>query len=147
MLIKTKQMKKIIRSSAYIIIAAMMTLLSSCEKDRVTLLTDGVWTFENITTNSDDDAIKTIVAGIKAYHTDGTLQFFSDGTYVMEFPLGDDETGTWELVGETQLVFSPDAGGVQTSSIEKINKSELVYIATFVDQNSDPFNTTLTWVK
>ncbi len=140
-------MKKIIRFSAYIIIAAMMTGLSSCEKDRVTLLTDGMWTFENITTNSDDEAIKTLVAGIKAYHIDGTLEFYSDGTYVMQFPLGNDETGTWELVGDTQLVFSPDSGGVQTSSIDRISKSELVYIATFVDQNSKAFNTTLTWVR
>lgn len=140
-------MKTISKFSLYIIIALFISVLSSCEKDRVTLLTDGIWTFENITTSSDDDVIKTLVAGLKAYHTDGTLQFFSDGAYVMQFPLGDDETGTWELVGETQLVFSPDAGGVQTSSIDNISKSELVYIATFVDQNSDSFNTTLTWVK
>jgi hypothetical protein len=140
-------MKKTIRYSAYIIISIIILSLSSCEKDRVTLLTAGVWKFENITTNSDDDAIKTIVAGLKAVYTDGTMQFFSDGTYVKEYALLDDETGTWELVGETQLVFSPDVGGIQTASIDKITKKELVYLETFVDQDQNPFNTTTTWVK
>lgn len=125
----------------------MLLSLSSCEKDRVTLLTDGVWSFQNITTNSDDDAIKTLVAGLKAVYTDGTIQFFSDGTYVKEFPLIDDETGTWELVGESQLVFNIDGLGISTSSIEEISKKELVYIETLVDQNQNPFNTTTTWVK
>jgi len=140
-------MKRTIRFSTYIIISIMLLSLSSCEKDRVTLLTDGVWKFENITTNSSDDAIKVIVAGLKAIYTDGTMEFFSDGTYIKEFPLIDDETGSWELMGETQLVFSPDAGGVQTASIDKISKKELVYIETFIDPDQNPFNTTNTWVR
>jgi hypothetical protein len=140
-------MKKTIRFSTYIIISIILLSLSSCEKDRVTLLTDGVWKFNNITTSSDDDAIKLIVAGFKAVYTDGTMQLFSDGTYSKEYPLLDDETGTWELVGETQLVFSPDVGGIQTASIDKITKKELVYIETYVDQDQNPFNTTTTWVK
>ena len=140
-------MKRTIRFSTYIIISIMLLSLSSCEKDHVTLLTDGVWKFENITTNSSDDAIKVIVAGLKAIYTDGTMEFFSDGTYIKEFPLIDDETGSWELIGETQLVFSPDAGGVQTASIDKISKKELVYIETYLDPDQNPFNTTTTWVK
>ena len=140
-------MKRAIRFSTYIIISIMLLSLSSCEKDRVTLLTDGVWKFENITTNSSDDAIKVIVAGLKAIYTDGTMEFFSDGTYIKEFPLIDDETGSWELMGETQLVFSPDAGGVQTASIDKISKKELVYIETYLDPDQNPFNTTTTWVR
>ena len=140
-------MKRAIRFSTYIIISIMLLSLSSCEKDRVTLLTDGVWKFENITTNSSDDAIKVIVAGLKAIYTDGTMEFFSDGTYIKEFPLIDDETGSWELMGETQLVFSPDAGGVQTASIDKISKKELVYIETYLDPDQIPFNTTTTWVR
>lgn len=140
-------MKTISGFSLYIIMALLMAGISSCEKDRVTLLTDGVWTFENITTDSEDEAIKTIVAGFKAAYTDGTLQFFSDGTYTMEFPLIDNETGTWELVGETQLVFNPSAGAVGTASIDNITKSELVYLETFIDTNSNPFNTITTWVK
>ncbi len=73
-------MKRIIRFSAYVLTAAVLLSMSSCEKDRVSILTDGVWQFENITTGSDDDNIKAIVAGMKAVFTDGTLQFFSDGT-------------------------------------------------------------------
>lgn len=140
-------MKRTIKYSTYIIITIVILSFSSCEKDRITLLTEGVWKFKNITTSSDDDAIKTIVAMLKAGYTDGTMQFFSDGTYVKEYALFDDETGTWELVGETQLVFSPDVGGIQTASIDKITKKELVYIETYPDQDQNPFNTTTTWVK
>ncbi len=147
-IIKTiHKMKKAIRFSIYIIMAAVLVSLSGCQKDRVTLLTDGVWKFENITTKSEDEAVKTLVAGFKAAYTDGTMQFFSDGTYIKEFPLIDDETGTWELVGETQLVFTPDGGVVQTASIDRIRKKELVYLETFLDQNQNPFNTRTTWVK
>ncbi len=140
-------MKRTIKYSTYIIITIVILSFSSCEKDRITLLTDGVWKFENITTSSDDDAIKAIVAGLKAVYTDGTMQLFSDGTYVKEYPIIEDESGTWELVGETQLVFSPDVGGIQTASIDRITKKELVYLETFVDQDQNPFNTKTTWVK
>ena len=64
-----------------------------------------------------------------------------------EYTIIEDESGTWELVGETQLVFSPDVGGIQTASIDRISKKELVYLETFVDQDQNPFNTTTTWVK
>lgn len=141
-------MKKIIKFPALLMIAALLLSLSSCEKDRLSLLTGGEWQFENITTNNEDQNIKDIVAGLKAIYTDGTLRFFSDNTYIKEFALIDDESGTWELVGSTQLIFSPDAGGVMTSSIDKISKSELVYIETYVDPTtSNTFNTTTTWVK
>ncbi len=133
--------------SLYLIMALLITVISSCEKDRASLLTDGVWNFENITTSSEDDAIKTFIAGIKAAYTDGTMQFFSDGTYSKEFPLIVNETGTWELVGDTQLVFSPSTGGAITASVDKISKSELVLIETFIDQDSNTVNATLTWIK
>ncbi len=140
-------MKKIIRISAYIIITVMLLGISSCEKDRVSILTDGVWNFENITTTSDNETIKIFVAGLKAVYTDGTMQFFSDGTYIKEFPLLVDETGNWELVGATQLVFTPDGGLLQTASIDKISKNELVYLETFLDDEQNPFTTVTTWVK
>ncbi|HDZ40995.1 MAG TPA: hypothetical protein ENH59_04880 [Bacteroidetes bacterium] len=140
-------MKRIISIPAYLLISVLLLNLSSCQKDRVTLLTDGVWKFENITTNSANETIKTIVAGFKAVYTDGTMQFFSDGTYIKEYPLIDDETGNWELVGETQLVFTPDGGLVQTASIDKISKSELVYLETFIEGDQNTFTTVTTWVK
>ncbi|MDT8400477.1 MAG: lipocalin family protein [Bacteroidales bacterium] len=140
-------MKRIISIPSYILITVLLLSLSSCQKDRVTLLTDGVWQFENITTNSENETIKTIVAGFKAVYTDGTMQFFSDGTYIKEFPLIVDETGNWELVGKTQLVFTPDGGLVQTASIDKISKSELVYLETFVEGDQNTFTTSTTWVK
>jgi len=140
-------MKRIISIPAYLLISVLLLNLSSCQKDRVTLLTDGVWKFENITTNSENETIKTIVAGFKAVYTDGTMQFFSDGTYIKEYPLIDDETGNWELVGETQLVFTPDGGLVQTASIDKISKSELVYLETFIEGDQNTFTTVTTWVK
>lgn len=140
-------MKKISVLSTIIILAFLVTGLNSCKKDNETLLTDGIWNFENITTDSVDESIQTIVAGFKAAYTDATLQFFSDGTYVIEYPLIDDETGTWELAGSSKLIFTPDGGGLKSAVIEDISGKELVYLETFVDTNSNPFNTTTTWVK
>ncbi len=140
-------MKGIKAFPVYIIIFFLSLGLSSCEKDRITILTDGVWSFSNITTTSEDETVKTMVAGMKAVYIDGTIQFFSDGTYIKEFALFDDEPGTWTLVGDTQLVLTPDDGVAQTSSIDKIKKDELVLIDTFVDAELNTFNTLTTWKR
>ncbi len=140
-------MKKTIRISAYILLTLTIISLSGCEKDRMTLLTDGQWNFKNLTTDSDNSDIKTLIALGKAVLVDGTLDFSDDGTYEMASPLIDTETGTWKLTGETQLLRTPDGetNGVP-ASIDKLKKSELVYIETYV-YNDITYSAIYTWVR
>ena len=103
-------MKNTTRFAKFALLAIFIIGLSACSKDNINLLTEGVWDFSNMTTNSTDGDIITAVATWKAVRTDATLRFSSDDSYVITSPLFN-ETGTWELVGSTQLIFSYTGGG------------------------------------
>ena len=127
----------------------MVFALSGCEQDANTLLTDGVWTFENMTTDSEDETIQSIVAFGKAFMTDATLEFSGDGTYILSSPLSDQpSTGTWSLIGSDQLTMDPDGDEpFSTGNIETLTKDKLTYIETFMDEQQQSYTTTTTWVR
>jgi hypothetical protein len=121
--------------------------LTSCEKDQNTLLTDGAWTFENLTTDSEDERFQSIIASSKALYTDGTLEFQADGNFLMTSPLMDEPiTGTWSLIGDDQLIMNPEGQEVSTQIIETLTKSQLTLIETITDL-SNPHSVTSTWIR
>lgn len=139
-------MKRIISGIA--IAAAVMLGMTGCaDPEASALLTDGAWKFRNITTNSEDDAIKTLVAGIKAFYVDATMEFQDAGDYIIEFALADPETGTWELIGDDQLILTDDEQGVpSTVNIDTLTEDKLSYVQTLVDpQTQTTFTVTFTW--
>ena len=112
------------------------------------LLTDGVWKFKNVTTDSEYDVIKTLVAGYKAFYVDATLEFKDGGEYIKEFALADPETGTWDLIGDDQLIFTDEDNNPFPANIDNLTKDELKYIQTLVDpQSQTTFNVTFTWSR
>jgi hypothetical protein len=122
--------------------------LVSCEKDPSTLLTDGIWTFENLTTDSQDENVQTLVALGKALLTDATMEFQADGTYIITSPLmNEPTTGTWSLIGDDQLVMDPDDELPSTGNIETLTKDQLTYMETFTDLDTDPYTISTTWVR
>jgi len=126
----------------------LLITLAGCEKDPSTLLTDGIWTFENMTTDSQDETIQTFVALAKALLTDATLEFNTDGTYIITSPLLDEPTtGTWSLIGEDQLIMDPDDEPASTGNIETLTKGQLTYMETFTDQNMNTYTITNTWIR
>lgn len=123
-------------------------VLTGCETDNKTLLTDGTWKFHNATTSSEDANIQQLVALLKAFMTDATLEFQSDGTYILTSPLAEEpETGSWSLVGDDQLIMTPDDEVASTANIETLSKDELKFIETFVDQEMNSYSVTTTWKK
>jgi len=139
-------MKKIL--SVITFIALLLLAITGCENDPNTLLTSGVWDFENMTTDSENTNIQTTVAHIKAAYTDATLEFQEGGDYIVTSPLFEEPiTGTWSLVGEDQLIMNEDDGFTSTANIESISKKELKYLETYMDQEMNPYNVTTTWVR
>ncbi len=121
--------------------------LTSCEKDQNTLLTDGAWTFENLTTDSEDERFQSIIASSKALYTDGTLEFQADGNFLMTSPLMDEPiTGTWSLIGDDQLIMNPEGQVASTQIIETLTESQLTLIETITDL-SNPHSVTSTWIR
>ncbi len=126
----------------------VMFTLTGCEADNKTLLTDGVWTFQNMTTDSEDETIVALIALGKALLTDATLEFQEGGTYIITSPLVDDpSTGDWSLIGE-QIIMNPDGDELpSTSNIEALTKDKLSYKETFVDGQMNNYTVTTTWTR
>jgi uncharacterized lipoprotein NlpE involved in copper resistance len=139
-------MKKSISGIALSLI--IMLTLTGCDKDNKTLLTDGVWTFQNFTTDSEDETVISLVTLAKVLLTDATMEFQEGGTYIMASPLANDPTtGEWQLIGDTQLILNPDGDVSSTSSIETLTKDKLSYSETFVDSQLNSYKVTTTWSR
>lgn len=145
---QTKIMKTRNFVSGLAISLFLLIAFTGCEQDPSTLLTGGVWTFENLATDTDDETIRSLVALGKAFFTDATLEFQDDGTYIITSPLMDDPTtGTWSLIGEDQLIMDPDDELSSTANIEILTKKELTYIETYIDMDQNPYSVTTTWIR
>jgi len=139
-------MRNIISGIALTVI--VLLTLTACEKDNQTLLTDGVWTFKNLSTDSEDETVTGLIAFAKALLTDATLEFQEGGTYIIDSPLANDPmTGDWQLVGDDQLILDPDDEALSTSNIETLSKNELVYLETFVDAQMNTYTVTTSWTR
>lgn len=134
--------------SGVVLSLILMLSLTACDKDNSTLLIDGVWTFQNLTTDSDDESIIGLVALGKALLTDATLELQEGGTYILNSPLVDNPTtGEWQLVGDDQLILDPDDELPSTSNIETLTKDKLSYMESFVDGQMNSYTITTTWSR
>ncbi len=131
-----------------ILLIAFLFSTTSCTKDTDVLLTDGMWTFENITTNSEDENVQSLTAFAKALLTDATLTFTEDGSYVINSPLTDDPlTGNWSLSGDETLIMNPDDENASTNTIDVLTNTQLEYTESFTDDNDNTYQTTTTWLR
>ena len=122
--------------------------LTSCEKESDATLTDGVWTFNNLTTDSEDETIQQLLTLVKVLMTDSKLEFQENGNYLITSPLADDpSTGTWQLIGNDQLIMNPEGEAASTANIETLTSSKLSYIETMVDAEMNTYSTTTTWTR
>jgi hypothetical protein len=139
-------MRNIIKGFALTMLVTLM--LTGCETDNKTLLTDGVWNFSNLTTNSEDELITSLIALGKAVLTDATMEFQEGGTYILTSPLIEEPTtGEWSLIGEDQLILDADDEVPSPANIETLTKDRLSYMETYVDAEMNPYTITTTWVR
>jgi len=125
-----------------------MMLLTACETDNATLLTDGVWTFQDMTSDSEDSAVISLVSLAKALLTDASMEFQEGGTYILTSPLLENPTtGEWQLIGEDQLVLDPEDEGASTSNIETLTKDKLSYSESFEDGQMNTYTVTTSWTR
>ena len=125
-----------------------MMLLTACESDNEALLTDGVWTFKDMTSDSEESAVISLVSLAKALLTDASMEFQEGGTYILTSPLVvNPTTGEWQLIGEDQLVLDPEDEGTSTSNIETLTRDKLSYTESFVDEQMNTYKVTTTWTR
>jgi hypothetical protein len=129
-------------------VLAGMIMLTACETDNATLLTDGVWTFQDMTSDSEESAVISLVSLAKALLTDASMEFQEGGTYILTSLLQENPTtGEWQLIGEDQLVLDPEDEGASTSNIETLTKDKLSYSESFVDGQMNTYTVTTTWTR
>ena len=134
--------------SVLMLLVSLLFSTTSCTKDTDVLLTDGVWTFENITTDSEDETVQGFTTFAKALLTDATLTFTEDGSYVINSQLLDNPlAGNWSLSDDDTLVMNPDDEIASTNTIDVLTNSRLEYSESFTDENSNTYTTTTTWVR
>ena len=139
-------MKSVIRGT--VVILFTLLTLTGCGTDNSTLLTDGVWTFQSMTTDSDESNIISLVSLGQALLTEATMEFQEGGSYILTSPLvANPTTGEWQLVGEEQLILDPDGEASSTSNIETLTKDRLSYVETFEGGQVNPYKVTTTWVR
>jgi hypothetical protein len=126
----------------------IMLTFTGCERDNQALLTKGVWTFKQMTTDSQNDTITSMITLSNDLFKDVTMEFQEGGTYIKTFPLTEEaETGEWQLIASDQLILDPDNGEVTSSNIETLTKRKLSYLDTFVDGLMDPYTITTVWIQ
>jgi len=131
-----------------IILSILLMLLSGCEKDHATLLSAGIWSFEDMSTDSEESAVISIVSLTEALLTDAKLEFKEGGTYLINAPfLQEPIAGDWQLIGEDQLVLEPDGKTSSTSRIKMLTRDELVYSEEFVYGQAEEYTVTTTWKR
>lgn len=139
-------MRKILTGLAIAVLVVFT--LTGCETDNKNLLTDGLWTFQDLTTDSENENITTLIVIAKALMTGATMEFQEGGTYIMDSPLANEPTtGDWQLLGEDQLILEPEGEVASTSSIETLSKSELIYVETMVDEQMNSYTITTSWSR
>jgi len=136
---------RIIEKRFPIILFTLLTL-TACETEYETLLTDGVWTFQSMTTDSEESAIISLVSLRQALLTDATMEFQEGGTYILDSPLVENPTtGDWQLIGDDQLLIDPDNEASSTFRIKTLTEGKLSYSEDFVDGQMNPYTVTTIW--
>lgn len=126
----------------------ILLMLTACEKETTTLLTGGIWTFEDMRTDSDVSSIISLVSLGEAMLTGATLEFLEDGSYLLQSALVEDpQSGQWQFVGEDRLILEPDGEEASTKDIDTLSRNKLSYSESFSDAQMSTYRVTTTWVR
>lgn len=126
----------------------IMLMMTACEKESSILLTDGIWTFEDMRTDSEVSAVISLVSLGEAMLTGATLEFLEDGSYVLQSALVENPvTGQWQLVGEDRLILEPHGEDASANDIETLSRNKLSYSESFTDAQMNSYKVITTWVR
>ena len=137
-------MKKINRISAFLVLTALLAT-SGCSlftPNYDDLLTDHVWNFDKVTTNSTNETVQGIVALTGALMTGATLEFYTDGTYTITI-MDEEDHGTWDLINDDEVLLMD---GDEMIIIE-LSKDELILEGEEVDNEYGTYKVTLYFEK
>lgn len=123
-------------------------LLTACGSENASLLTDGIWTFQDMSTDSEDSAIISVVSLGEALLTGASMEFQESGTFILSSSLVQTPTtGEWQLIGDDKLVLDPENESTSTNKIKSLTKDKLSYSESFTDGQTNSYIVTTTWTR
>jgi hypothetical protein len=123
-------------------------LLTACEKEDSSLLIEGIWTFQDMRTDSEVSAVISLVSLEEALLTGATLEFQEDGGYILSSALVEDPLkGQWQLLGEDRLILEPEGEEASTKLIETLSRNKLSYTESFLDAQMNSYKVTTAWAR
>jgi hypothetical protein len=135
-------MKQISRISCLLFGILILITANSCKKySNEELLTDHIWKWDKMTTNSADEDVQNMVLLVDAMMTGSTMEFRTDGTYAVTI-LGNPDEGTWEMPDDNTLITDADQ-----MTIIKLTGSALVLEGEQVDNDLGAYTVVMYWKK
>lgn len=133
---------------ATLLIGFSLLFSTGCEKlNDEELLTDHIWKFKEITTNSTDQNVISIVAFVNALMTNSTMEFKKNGTFTLSM-LNQSESGTWELSDDGKTLYTTDSNGdTDEMTVVKLTKDDLILQGEEVDNTYGTYSVTMHWTK
>ncbi len=139
---------KSIKKFTGLFLSLLFLFTLSCEKlSDEDLLTDHIWRYKEITTNSTDPNILSIISLANALMTGATMDFKKDGTFTLSAS-NQTETGTWELLNDGKILYTTTSGGDDDEmTVVKLTKDELVLQGEEVSSTYGTYSVTMYWIK
>jgi len=138
-------MKNLAKISCLFTVLLCMVASSSCNKielSKAELLTDHIWNWNKMTTNSSNENIQSLVLLANALMTGATMEFREDGTYTITI-LDTPEDGTWELIDNDEILMKDN----DALTVIKLTEDELVFEGEDVDDEYGSYTVTMYWKK
>jgi len=138
-------MKNLIKIS--LMLAFFAAIFTGCEKDDVsspdmkTIILSKTWTFDKVTTNSNNVDIQALVAIAGGFLNGSTIKFDANGTYSWVV-LNSPSAGTWELVDKT-LTLDKGTEDESVSTVVSISTAQFVFSSNETDPEA--FTAVYTW--
>jgi hypothetical protein len=135
-------MKQISRISCLLFGILILITANSCKKySDEELLTNHIWKWDRMTTNSANEDVQNMVTLLNVFMTGATMEFRADGTYTATI-LNNPEDGTWELPDDNTLITDADQ-----MTIIKLTESELVLEGEQADDDLGAYTVVMYWKK
>lgn len=134
--------------SGFLFLWMVFLALYGCGKDLSPMLTEGIWTFQDLATTSGNDSVRSSVDLERAFLTDATLAFGSDGTFQIRLPLLTQPTrGTWMLSGNDRLTLVVDNMPPSNTVILLLTEEHLSYREFLSGAGVADYTITTSWAR
>ncbi len=131
-----------------VLLLGMSLAFQSCKKEsNEDLLTSHAWKFKSMTTSSSNETVQGLIEFAAALLTNATIEYMSDGTYLLTTGLGNDD-GTWSLQDDETLIMDGGTEDESVNVIKELTSKSLVFVETIYNETyQETYTVTTSWTN